>query len=97
MGGVSPQPVDDCRALAMYIIAQHILVKDHFAGRDRLMSVTAVGNTFHRSERLTSRSIAKGCGMLEQECFSRIYADALQRIESHGVDLWRPPHRTLCK
>lgn len=96
-GGVSPMPVDHCRTLAIYVIAQHVLVYDHFAGRHRLMSTAAVGALFGRQRGTASYLIKRGCAMFSEGVFHSIYAKTVEALTQQGVDLWRPAHRTLCK
>ena len=97
MGRESQQPVSDCRSLCTYFIGQHILVRDEFAGRDRQMSIGAMAILFYRSPQQITKSLKRGCWLLDNQLFAAIYEDSIKRVSKAGIDLWRPPHRTMCE
>lgn len=97
VNGGSSDAVNDCRKLAVYIIAQHVLVFDRFTGRNRLMTLPAVGGIFGCTKAVARNRLLSCCKLLERPVFARVYSDTIDAVSAAGHELWNTPSRKVCE
>jgi hypothetical protein len=94
VGGQCSQPVEDCRCIALYVVAAHVTVQDHYAKSERQMSYSDVGALFNRPDRSqVSRMIKRACRLLSEPAFSMVYDHSINSLEKAGRKMFNTKKR----
>ena len=88
-GGGGQQAADECRAIMLYILANHIPVMDLMRCEQRLASNTYLFTYFKRSTRdWVNKRLGTACRLIVREEYKSAYNRALIACRASGIELW---------
>lgn len=95
-GGIGARPVDECRNMAMYVIAQHVLFLDPFRGEVQI-PLGVIGSKFNRSDRSAHKAVKWACRNVKNEPYAAIRQMVIKSLTANGLRLFNTGERFSCE